>query len=44
MLAKGEDGDPDAPLPRIRSRKDYEATVEQKRPPSLALPGKTRPQ
>jgi len=31
FLAKGEDGDPDAPSPRIRSREDYHAAVEQRR-------------
>ena len=30
-LAQGEDGDPAAPPPRIRSREDYYAAVEQRR-------------
>jgi len=40
FLAKPE-GDPNAPPPRIRSREDYCAAVEQKRPPSAASPGET---
>ncbi len=40
FLAKPE-GDPNAPPPRIRSREDYYAAVEQKRPPSAASPGET---
>ena len=31
LLGKGEDGDPDAPPPRIRNREDYYAAVEQRR-------------
>ena len=31
MLAEDEDGDPDQPPPRIRSREDYYAAVEQRR-------------
>ena len=31
LLAKGETGDPDAPPPRIRSREDSYAAVEQRR-------------
>ena len=31
LLAKGEDRDPDAPPPRIGSREDYYAAVEQRR-------------
>ncbi|HVP52891.1 MAG TPA: hypothetical protein VMT05_12310, partial [Terriglobales bacterium] len=31
LLAKGENGDPDAPPPRIRNREDYYAALERKR-------------
>jgi len=31
LLANGENGDPDQPPPRIRSREDYYAAVEQRR-------------
>ena len=40
FLAKPE-GDPNAPEPRIRSREDYYAAVEQKHPPGAASPGGT---
>jgi len=41
FLAKPEGSDPNAPPPRIRSREDYYAAVEQKHPPSAASPGET---
>ncbi|MFZ3211097.1 MAG: hypothetical protein WA188_06240 [Terriglobales bacterium] len=40
FLAKPE-GDPNAPAPRIRSRKDYYAAVSEKRPPKAASAGGT---
>jgi hypothetical protein len=36
MLAKGENEDPDAPAPRIRSREDYYAAVEKRNGPGPA--------
>jgi len=39
LLAKGENEDPDAPPPRIRSREDYYEAVERKRrPDTTAVP------
>ena len=37
-LAQGEDGDPDAPPPRIRNREDYYAAIEQRRQRDGAAP------
>jgi len=36
LLAKDQNGDPDAPPPRIRNREDYYAAVERKRRPDTA--------
>ncbi|HYN15763.1 MAG TPA: hypothetical protein VES66_08255 [Terriglobales bacterium] len=38
---KGENGDPGAEPPRIRSREDYYAAVEQRDGATAALPGKS---
>ena len=37
-LAQSEDGDPDAPPPRIRNREDYYAAIEQRRQRDGAAP------
>jgi len=41
LLAKGENGDPAVERPRIRSREDYQAAVEQKQRSSAASPRET---